>query len=127
MTDFGGMGGVPDTVAFEKYKDDLFAQALNRQYGDAIRASEPGDWHNANSVAARAWGALANVDWVHANGDTASYSFRAAGDLLASIRGKGQYMDWYCSSEAGVPDEIEEGMAQEGWTPDEDNYQEVGL
>ena len=110
MASFGGMGGSWDHVPFEDYKDDLFAQALNRAYGDKIRADE--------DFAAKAWGALANVDWAHANGDDASYSFRAAGDLIAAIRGEGMYMDWYCSSEAGISEPLAEGLAKEGWTPD---------
>lgn len=65
------------------------------------------------------WGALANVEWTHVNGDNAGYSFRAAGDLIASIRGNGMYMDWYCSSECPrVTYAISEAMGSEGWRAD---------
>lgn len=108
---FGGMGGIWDGLHFDEYKDDLFAQALNRAYGDKIRADKQ------NGV--DAWSALANVDWTHTNGDMAGYSFRAAGDLIAAITGKGMYMDWYCSGPyAYVSDEIGAAMEKEGWTAD---------
>lgn len=106
---FGGLGGSFELVRFDEYKDDDFAHAVNRSLGDRIRASD--------DTAVAMWSALANVDWRHANGDTASYSFRSAGDLIASIRGSGWYMDWYCSGPyATVSDEIAEAMAAEGWT-----------
>jgi len=92
----------------EVWKDDLFAQAVNRALGDKIRAEK--------SMGSAMWSALANVDWTHENGDTASYSFRCAGDLIASIRGEGMYMDWYCSGPyAEVSPEISEAMNKEGW------------
>lgn len=109
---FGGFGGSWETVSFDAYADDEFAQALNRACGDRIRASR--------DDARAAWGALSNVDWsrkVNGNEDAiASYSFRAAGDLIASIRGSGHYMDWYCTHPYGdVSGWIEEAMAREGW------------
>jgi hypothetical protein len=60
--------------------------------------------------------ALTNVEWKHKNGDTAGYSFRAAGDLVAAIRGNGTYMDWYSSGDsARVTQEIQDALAAEGW------------
>lgn len=111
MADFGGLGGSWETVAFVEYKDDLFAQAVNRALGARIRADK---------LAGEAmWSALANVDWKHENGDMASYSFRAAGDLIASIRAEGMYMDWYCCGPySTVSEEIAQAMAKEGWTYD---------
>mgnify|MGYP001601771071 CR=1 FL=1 len=109
MSDFGGLGGYNGTVPWADYQCDLFAQAVERSLGDRIRVDA--------DVAKQLWSALANVEWSHTNGDSASYSFRAAGDLIAGIRRQGQYMDWYCSGPEGhISGLIEEAMAKEGWT-----------
>jgi len=106
MTEFGGLGGSRETPALDP--TDLFEVAVNRVLGDKIRADE--------EVGRDVWSAITNVNWIHTNGDTASYSFRRAGDLLAAICGRGNYMDWYCRSNAGVVSaEISAAMAAEGW------------
>lgn len=108
MTSYGGMGGAWD--GREIREDDAFEVAVERALGDAIRSDE--------QVGHEMWSALANVDWVHENGDDAGYTFRAAGDLVAAIRGSGMYMDWYCASPSGVVSErVEKAMATQGWRP----------
>jgi len=111
---------------------DLFEAAVERAFGERLRHerangldgrkgdNEPGAglW-DRQGLGARLWGSLANIDWIHDGGDTASYSFRAAGDMIAAVVGAGDYMDWYCSSDAGVLDvEVAEALAREGWKPD---------
>jgi len=109
MTEFGGLGGVAG--GRPRDNEDLFECAVEACMGDKLREDE--SWGRA------LWGSLANVDWVHENGDTASYSFRAAGDLIAAIVGKGDYMDWYCSAPyyGECYPHIREAMATQGWRP----------
>jgi hypothetical protein len=125
MTTFGGMGGVSggrprdSTDLFEAAIERAFGEQLRREHREGLdaRKTDPGGLWDRHGLGARLWGSLANIDWQHANGDTASYSFRAAGDLIAAVLGEGDYLDWYCSGSDGViDDEVAEGMAHEGWT-----------
>lgn len=112
MTDYGGMGGVQG--GRPRDETDRSAVAVESSLGDALRAD--------GSLCIELWSALSNQDWRHENGDTAGYSFRAAGDLVAAVIGRGDYMDWYCSGEPGVVSErIRAALAREGWTPTEQN------
>jgi hypothetical protein len=112
MTTFGGLGGSFDPVPLLEYADDLFVLAVEHSLGTQIRTI-PG-------MGIDMWSAMANQDWVHENGDRASYSFRAAGDFIAAIVGNGCYMDWYCSGPyPQVSAVIRLAMATEGWAPEE--------
>lgn len=131
MTDFGGLGGVSGGRGRDPA--DLFEAAVERAFGERLRyerargldarkadAAEGVGW-DRHGLGARLWGSLANIDWVHENGDTAGYSFRAAGDMIAAVVGDGDYMDWYCSADAGVVDgEVAEALAREGWRPEQE-------
>jgi hypothetical protein len=89
-----------------------FEEALKRAIGDQIKDDE---------MAHEVWSALANVDWYNpVTHESASYSFRAAGSLIAEMRGEGHYMDWYCGSPDGqVSDHIARAMKKEGWIYDD--------
>jgi hypothetical protein len=118
VTEFGGLGGV--WGGRPRDPEDLFETAIDRVFGERLRSEghEQVRWYEGTGIGHRIWGSLANVGWTHANGDTASYSFRAAGDLIAAVVGEGDYMDWYCSHPDGVVDpEVEELLAAEGWRP----------
>lgn len=110
MTTYGGLGGIKGVRP--RNTADEFENALDRALGDKMRTSR--------SLCKEVWCALANIDWTHMNGDTAGYSFRAAGDVVAAVSGIGEYMTWYCSGPDGiVSDEIAQAMAAEGWTWEE--------
>jgi hypothetical protein len=119
VSEFGGWGGVKGGRDLDPA--DLFEAAVDRALGERLRTEGrgPGWWYQGElMLGQRLWGSLANVEWVHANGDTAGYSFRAAGDLIAAIVGDGDYMDWYCAGPDGVVDaEVALALAKEGWQP----------
>ncbi len=87
-----------------------FETDVNRALGQGVRDSD--------YCAKLLWSALANIIWVHQErGYEVSYSFRAAGDLIAAIRQNGSYIDWYCSSDvARVEHGLEDRMRIMGWT-----------
>ena len=107
MADFGGMGGISGGRTIREY--DLFEMAVNRALGAQMREDD--------SLCVEVWSALANSEWKHAGGDEAGYSFRAAGDLISAVIGRGDYVDWYCSGPyAELSGRVEEAMAAEGWS-----------
>ncbi len=107
MAKFGGMGGI--TGGRQLNQEDDFEMTIYRLFGEEMKENE--------NLCHDIWSSLANVDWFHKKGDTATYSFRAAGDMIAAIRGHGDYMDWYCRSPySSVSDYISELMEKEGWT-----------
>jgi len=113
MTDYGGMGGITGGRPLDP--TDMFEADMNAVLGERMRASD--------ALCVRVWSSLANCEWSNADtGDTASYSFRAAGDLIAAIIGRGDYMDFYCSGPYATPDdEVESAMATRGWTCEADH------
>lgn len=91
---------------------DRFENDLRDGLGDRIKDDE---------VAQQLWSALANVDWYHPEShEEASYSFRAAGGLIAELRGEGSYTDWYCCGPyATVSDHIARVLKKRGWIYDD--------
>jgi hypothetical protein len=72
-----------------------------------------------------------NEVWPRLKDEYWSCSWRAAGGIIADLRGQGDYIDWYCSgiwfvgdtnsyqgyvSESTVTDEIREDLFAIGWT-----------
>lgn len=107
MVDYGGMGGIWDGRKLNE--EDQFEMAIYKELGERMKTDD--------GLCRRVWGSLANVDWTNANGDTAGYSFRAAGDLVAAVRGSGMYMDWYCSTNyPSIDNEVRDALAKHGWS-----------
>jgi hypothetical protein len=85
-----------------------FEATLDRALGDRVRAD------GASGV--DLWSALANICWHSPEGETVTYSFRQAGDLVAWVREEGSSEDWYCSGPPGVVDTwIAKAMFDRGW------------
>lgn len=87
-----------------------FEEDLKQLFGDEIK--------NNDDLCKSVWCALAGIIWRNDDGEEFSATFRYAGSLIASIRGDGGYMDWYCSGpHETVSDEIADGLLSVGWTP----------
>lgn len=89
---------------------DPFERAAAAAFGGLVRAS--------TSFGEDLWRALSNVYWRHDDHAAVGYTFRAAGDLVAALKGEGTYMDWYWAGNPGrVSTQIKETLAAAGWTP----------
>lgn len=87
-----------------------FEAALERALGAQMCVDE--------TLCREVWSAMANVVWKNRDGAEASFTWRAAGGIIADILEDGDYMDWYCGSEDGVvSDRVRAAMTAEGWTP----------
>jgi hypothetical protein len=108
MTHYRGLSGLSE------YRDinNAFEIMIVRVFGERMKSDE--------ELCSQIWSALANVEWYHpASHDSASYSFRAAGDLIAAIRRTGCYLDWYLVGPyAIITEEIRRTFKKEGWIPD---------
>ena len=88
---------------------DPFEAAVAANFSSLVQASP--------RFAEDLWGALCNVYWIHKTHGAVGGSFRYAGDLVAALRGEGNYLDWYCTGRAGkVPKQISSAMEAAGWT-----------
>jgi hypothetical protein len=71
-------------------------------------------------LAVAIWCALGNVTWTGPDGRAWGYTFRAAGDVVAALRGERgtmPYTRWYCCGRDGVVSpEIAVAMAGQGWS-----------
>lgn len=106
MAEFGGLGGVSGGRALNSADD--FEMSVAALLGGRMKRDD--------ALCAEVWSSLANGEWYRANGDTASYSFRAAGDLIAAVIGRGDYIDWYCSGPyATCSERVALALAPRGW------------
>lgn len=113
----------------EEIEPANFAEDLEAVLGSLMKESD--------DVCVEVWSAMANVDWYHpATHTSASYSFRAAGRLIADIIGKGNYLNWYCSGPyATVSERVARRMKKMGWIADPlppicdqpDCYEDAGI
>lgn len=105
---FGGLLNTTRKI-FTEGPYGAFEQACEAALGEAVRQDD--------DVAVKLWCALSNIQWHHAEHGEVGYTFRAAGDLVAALRGSGHYMDWYCSGNEGVVDElVGAALGKHGWT-----------
>lgn len=86
----------------------FFHQSIAHLFGEQMKTSD--------ELCQQMWGSMANVSWYH-NQHIVDHSFRGAGRLIATIRGEGDYLDWYMSAPSGqVTQQISEKMATLGWS-----------
>jgi len=90
-------------LASAPIQHDAMRPSLERDLGTSarVRALAGGDL-----FATLLYGALCNTVWRHkATGTAWHCSWRSAGDIVADLRGQGDYLDWYCFSGEGFVDE----------------------
>jgi hypothetical protein len=95
---------------------------------DLFRSDNIADKVQNLSYARDLYAALCNNTWIHKDvmeilkNEGYNCSWRYAGGIVARLRGKGDYMDFYCSSiddyatpEGVVTDEIQQDLNGIGW------------
>lgn len=84
--------GVSSSPVYRPRKQ--FEAAVDKAVGDRVRSD--------GACGADLWSALTNVEWRGPEGQTVSYSFRTAGDLVAWVREEGDYIDWLYGEDPGM-------------------------
>ena len=75
----------------------------------------------SESYAQNIYAALCNMQWCKRDTwpilseEYCSYSWRYAGGIVADMRQKGDYIDWYCSGSGGLSQEYEGKETAEEW------------
>ena len=89
-----------------------FETAIRTIFGDKILNDE---------LSWELWSALSNVTWYHpASHEEVNYTSRGAGEFIVTLRGKGNYTDWYFSTSQGqVSDRIARMLKKHGWIYDD--------
>lgn len=95
---------------------DHFENAIKEYFGERMKTDE--------ELCRKIWSSLANVDWYYIGERPllleVSYSFRAAGGMIANIIERGDYMDWYCSGPDGIiNNEFRYAMRKAGYLADD--------
>ena len=73
---------------------------------DLVRSDRVRSLVRSEPSATLLYSALCNTLWRHKGASTDWYhSWRHAGSVVASLRGEGCYLDWYCSMSEGLMDE----------------------
>lgn len=92
----------------DDWHGDPFAAILAFVFGARMRRSY--------RLCCEVYSAVTNTEWTTADGKEGGFSFRCAGDVIAWIRGEGDYRTWYlCAGEGRVTPEIERALNAEGW------------
>lgn len=74
---------------------------------------------NDETFAHDLYGALCNTRWVHAGSDVPySFTWRAASELVADMRGTPDLFEYYCAGgEGAVSEDVAYALERLGWTP----------
>jgi len=102
---------------------DIAAEAptpVRSLYRDMMASTRIKELVLGDAFATLLYCALCNTKWGCSESETPStFSFREAGDIVASFRDAGCYMDWYASGPDGLIDEqVMAELEALGWKPE---------
>ena len=109
----------------EKLKHNLEYDLLTTNW--ILKKVRESDTYAQSLYAALCNNKFQKIELIHVlKDDACSYSWRYAGDIIADMQQKGDYLDWYCSGitteddakdvpEGVVTEEIEEDLKKLGW------------
>ena len=101
------VSGGADPRRPDAYLDNELATAVYSGLGAAMLSDE--------ALCVEVWESLTNTVWT-GRGGSWLYSFRSAGDLIASIVDRGDYLDWYCCGTPGrVSGRVERALSRRGF------------
>ena len=102
------IGGYECVRSIDDYDCSVFAVDVYAATWERVLESD--------DAARELYAALTNTRWFNdAHGLEEWFTFRAAGDLVASVRKAGNYLDWYGGDVGFVAPWVATAMAEAGW------------